>query len=48
MTLIIKFCGKFDLAVLGHDEAEDSSNPGVFRVLTDFVSELDSEMAIHI
>ncbi|XP_072014887.1 zinc finger MYM-type protein 1-like [Amphiura filiformis] len=44
----IKFCGGFELALRGHDETEDSSNPGVFRGLVDFVAEIDNIMADHL
>lgn len=44
----IKFCGKFELALRGHDETENSNNPGIFRGLVDLMSELDSVLKQHI
>lgn len=44
----IKFCGKFELALRGHDEKSDSLNSGVFRGLIDFTSELDSILKEHL
>ncbi|KAJ1188621.1 hypothetical protein NDU88_005380 [Pleurodeles waltl] len=44
----VKFCGAFELALRGHDETEDSLNPGVFRGLVDFVSSIDSAMEAHL
>ena len=47
MSLIIefiKFCGVFELALRGDNEREDSVNPGIFRGVIDFTSELDSFM----
>lgn len=44
----IKFCGSFELALRGHDETDSSENPGVFRGLIDFVSELDAIFKNHI
>ena len=32
----VKFCGKFELPLRGHDESTSSKNPGVFRGLVDF------------
>lgn len=37
----VEFCGAFELALRGHDETESSVNPGIFRGLINFVSELD-------
>lgn len=39
----VKFCGAFELALRGYDDAipSETENPGVFRGLVDFVSELD-------
>jgi hypothetical protein len=31
----IKFCGAFELALRGHDETENSGNPGIFLGLVD-------------
>ncbi|KAJ1199597.1 hypothetical protein NDU88_003431 [Pleurodeles waltl] len=44
----VKFCGAFELALGGHDETEESLNPGVFRGLVDFVSSIDSAMEAHL
>ncbi|XP_069505521.1 zinc finger MYM-type protein 1-like [Ambystoma mexicanum] len=44
----VRFCGAFELALRGHDETEDSLNPGVFRGLVDFVSSIDSAMELHL
>ncbi|KAJ1157001.1 hypothetical protein NDU88_009717 [Pleurodeles waltl] len=43
----VKFCGAFELVLRGHDETEESLNPGVFRGLVDFVSSIDSAMEAH-
>lgn len=43
----IKFCGAFELALRGHDEKKDSSNPGIFRGLINFSSELDIALKDH-
>lgn len=44
----IKFCGIFEVALRGHDEREDSLNPGVFRGLVNFSSELDGVLKRHL
>ncbi|KAJ1204026.1 hypothetical protein NDU88_007807 [Pleurodeles waltl] len=44
----VKFCGAFELALRGHDETEESLNPGAFRRLVDFVSSIDSAMKAHL
>lgn len=44
----VKFCGVFEIALRGHDESNNSNNPGIFRGLIDFVSELDSIFKEHI
>ena len=41
----IKFCGAFELALRGHDETEDSDNPGIFRGLIDITAALDSALS---
>ena len=41
---IILLCGHQDLSLRGHDESNDSVNPGVFRSLLDFASTLDEDM----
>lgn len=45
----IRFCGAFELALRGHDESDTSNNPGIFRGLINFSSELDSveEKKLH-
>ena len=43
----LKFCGRFGLPLRGHDESEDSQNPGVFRGLLNFVCEFDSALDSH-
>ena len=45
---VIKFCGKFELPLRGHDESSDSLNPGVFRGLVDLVSQFDSALKSHL
>ena len=45
---IIKFCGKFELPLRGHDEKEGSDNPGVFRGLVDYTCSLDSSFETHL
>lgn len=37
----INFCGAFELALRGHREDEQSSNPGIFRGLVNFSAELN-------
>jgi hypothetical protein len=44
----IKFCGAFELALRGRDESKQSENPGIFRVLIDFVSNIDDAVKEHI
>ena len=44
----IKFCGKHELPLRGHDESASSLKPGVFRSLVDFVSQFDSSLKLHI
>lgn len=43
----IKFCGKFELPLRGHDESSTSENSGVFRGLVEFACGLDSSFAAH-
>lgn len=43
----VKFCGLFEVALRGHDESDSSGNPGIFRGLVDFVSELDGIFKEH-
>ena len=44
---IIKFCGKYELPLRGHDEKEGSENPGVFRGLVEYTCSLDSSFETH-
>jgi len=37
----IKFCGKFELPIRGHDESSTSLNSGVFHGLLDFITQFD-------
>ena len=45
---IIKFCGKYELPLRGHDEKVGSKNPGVFLGLVDYTCSLDSSLDAHI
>jgi hypothetical protein len=42
------FCGKFELALRGHDESENSENPGIFQGLVNYTPELDSALKEHL
>lgn len=42
ITVCIKFCGTFELALCGHNETESSDNLGVFRCLVNLVTLLDN------
>ncbi|VVC42638.1 HAT, C-terminal dimerisation domain,Domain of unknown function DUF4371 [Cinara cedri] len=44
----IKNDGAFELALRGHNEKLDSENPGIFRGLINFSSELDKTLKLHI
>ena len=44
---LIKFCGKFELPLRGHDESTGLANPGVFRGLVDLVCKFDSALKWH-
>lgn len=44
----IKFCGNFEIPLRGHDETDDSVNPGVFRGLINFASKLDPDLRNHL
>ena len=44
----VKFCGKFELPLRGHDESNESKNPGVFLGLIDFTCQLDTSFNAHI
>ena len=45
---IIKFCGKHELPLRGHDEKTTSKNAGVFLGLVDYTCSLDSSLNSHI
>jgi hypothetical protein len=40
----IKFRGKFELPLHGHDESSDFANPGVFRGLLEFAGKLEENL----
>ena len=44
----IKFCGKYELPLRGHDETAGSAKPGVFRGLLELLSEYDSTLKNHL
>lgn len=44
----VVFCGAFQVALRGHDESTESLNPGIYRGLIDFVSEIDLAMKQHL
>ena len=44
----VVFCGAFQIALRGHDESTESLNPGIYRGLVDFVSEIDLAMKQHL
>ena len=44
----IKFCGAFELALRGHDETENSDNPGVFMGLINFAAQIDEILQKHL
>lgn len=44
----INFCGAFELALRGHREDEQSSNPGIFRGLVNFSAELNVALKDHL
>jgi hypothetical protein len=44
----INFCGAFEVALRGHDETENSENPGIFLGLVDLVSSIDNAVKDHI
>ena len=44
----LKFCGNSELPLRGHDERKDSLNPGVFRELLGFTSNLDTNLKSHL
>lgn len=44
----IKFCGEFELAVRGHDETEESDNPGIFKGLINYTAALDTALKDHL
>ncbi|XP_044749776.1 zinc finger MYM-type protein 1-like [Coccinella septempunctata] len=44
----IKFCGTFELALRGHDESENSENPGIFQGLINYTAEIDKTLKDHL
>ena len=44
----IKFCGKYELSLRGHDESSASSSAGVFHGLLDFLSDNDPVLKNHL
>lgn len=44
----LRFCGKLELALRGHDETNESENKGVFRELIDFTAEFDKDLKTHL
>ena len=44
---IIRFCGKFELPLRGHNETSQSKNPGVFLGLVNFACNLDPILQEH-
>lgn len=44
----IKFCGQFEVSLRGHDERDESENPGIFRGLINFASKLDFDLDNHL
>ena len=44
----VKFCGRRELPLRGHNETNESENPGVFRGLVDFACEIDSSLRAHL
>lgn len=44
----IRFCGEFELALRGHDESENSDNPGVFKGLINYTAALDTLLKDHL
>ena len=49
LTIIdsVLFCGFQEIALRGHNEMEDSLNPGGFRSLLKFASKLDKDLKMH-
>ena len=44
----IKFCGKYELSLRGHDESSASTSAEVFRGLLDFLSDYDPVLKDHL
>ncbi|CAL7937392.1 unnamed protein product [Xylocopa violacea] len=44
----IFFCGNFEIPLHGRDEKDDAVNPGIFRGLVNFASNLDSDLKNHL
>ena len=49
LTIInsVLFCGFQEIALGGHNEIKDSSNPGGFRSLLNFASKLENDLETH-
>ena len=45
---IIKCCGYFELPLRGHNETDDSGNPGVFLGLVKYSSKFDVSLKAHL
>uniref|UniRef100_A0A8D9A6D5 Zinc finger MYM-type protein 1 n=1 Tax=Cacopsylla melanoneura TaxID=428564 RepID=A0A8D9A6D5_9HEMI len=43
----VKFCGEYELALRGHNESEESENPGIFKGLINFTATLDKIFDDH-
>ena len=41
-------CGTFETGLRGHDESEDSDNPGIFRGMLNYGAKLDPALAFHL
>uniref|UniRef100_A0A1A7WQQ2 Si:ch211-240b21.2 n=2 Tax=Iconisemion striatum TaxID=60296 RepID=A0A1A7WQQ2_9TELE len=44
----VKFCGAFELGMLGHGESVSADNPGIFRGLVDLMASSDSSLREHL
>ncbi|KAJ4438226.1 hypothetical protein ANN_14165 [Periplaneta americana] len=44
----VRFCGNYELALCGHDESDTSTNPGIFRRLVDFNTEMNESLRTHL
>jgi len=45
---VIKLCGYFELPLRGHNETDDSENPGVFLGLIKYTSKFDVSLKAHL